>query len=110
MPLDLELVRKPPIGLTRSDRLKITLEGRHTMKQKAAMFMQVKFWLHNEHGVDDAGLSDFYIALLDPNGYPLTTFRDGRTIADYNLVIRSPYHCAADEYDRRPPPSGPRPY
>lgn len=110
MSLDLELVRKPPIGLARSDRLKITLDGRHTMKQKLAMVAQVKFWLHNEHGVDDAGASDFYIALLDPNGYPLTTFRDGRTIADYNLVIRSPYHCAADEYDRRQALQVPRPF
>jgi hypothetical protein len=108
--MPLQLVRKPPIGNTRNDRLKITLDGRHTMKQKASMLMQVKFWLHQEEGIDNAGPSDFYLALLDPNGYPLTAFRDGRAISDYSLVIESPYHCAADEYDRRPPPSGPRPY
>jgi hypothetical protein len=110
MTLDLDFVRKPPIGNPRSDRLKITLDGRHTMKQKAAMFMQVKFWLHQEHGVDNAGTSDFYVALLDPNGYPLTALRDGRCFSDFDLVIRSPYHCAADEYDRRQPPSFPQPY
>lgn len=108
--MPLQLVRKPPIGNTRSDRLKITLDGRHTMKQKLAMFTQVKFWLHEEHGVDDAGVSDFYLALLDPNGYPLTAFRDGRAICDYNLLIQSPYHCAADEYDRHQPPPVPRPF
>ena len=110
MSLDLELVRKPPIGHTRSDRLKITLEGRHTVKQKLAMLTQVKFWLHQEHNIDNAGGSDFYLALLDPNGYPLTAFADGRAISDYHLVIRSPYHCAADEYDRRYPLPGPRPF
>ena len=41
MSLDLELVRKPPIGLARSDRLKITLDGRHTMKQKPAMLRRL---------------------------------------------------------------------
>ena len=60
------------------------------MKQKTSMLMQVKFWLHHEQGIDNAGLSDFYIALLDPNGYPLTTFRDGRTISDYSLCYRKP--------------------
>jgi hypothetical protein len=108
--MPLQLVRKPPIGNTRSDRLKITLDGRHTMKQKSCMLMQVKFWLHQEEGIDNAGPSDVYLSLLDPNGYPLTAFRDGRAIADYSLIIASPYHCAADEYDRRPPPSAPRPY
>ena len=99
--MTIQLVRKPPIGNTRSDRLKVTLAGNHTMKQKAAMLMQVKFWLHDEQGIDNAGPTDLYLSLLDPNAYPLTTFRDGQTITDYNLVIESPYHCAADEYDRR---------
>jgi hypothetical protein len=108
--MPLHLVRKPPIGNTRSDRLKITLDGRHTMKEKACMLMQVKSWLLHEQGIDTVGPSDFYISLLDPNGYPLTTLRDGRAVADYILVIQSPYRSAADEYDRRPPPSGPRPF
>jgi hypothetical protein len=94
------LVRKPPIGNTRSDRLKITLAGNHTFKQKLAMLTQVKFWLHEEQGIDNAGPVDFYVPLLDANGYPLTGFRDGALISDYNIVIESPYHCAADDYDR----------
>jgi hypothetical protein len=108
--MTIQLVRKPPIGSVRSDRLKITLDGQHTLKQKTCMMMQVKFWLHHEQGIDTAGPSDFYLSLLDPNGYPLTTFRDGQAIADYALVIRSPYHCAADEYDRHQPPPAPRPF
>jgi hypothetical protein len=106
--MSIQLVRKPPIGNARSDRLKITLDGQHTMKQKSAMLMQVKFWLHQEHGVDHAGPTDVYVSLLDPNGYPLTSFRDGKAICDYHVVIQSPYHCAADEYDRRPAPPVPR--
>jgi len=108
--MPLQLVRKPPIGNTRSDRLKITLAGRHSLKQKASMLMQVKFWLQHEQGIDTAGPSDLYLSLLDPNGYPLTAFRDGQAFADYILVIESPYHCAADEYDRPHPPPAPRPF
>lgn len=107
--MPIQLVRKPPIGNTRSDRLKITLAGSHTMKQKACMLLQVKFWLHQEQGIDNAGPTDVYLSLLDPNGYPLTAFRDGRSISDYNLIIESPYHSAADEYDKRQPPPFPRP-
>jgi hypothetical protein len=108
--MTIHLVRKPPIGNLRSDRLKITLDGRHTMKEKACMLMQVKFWLHHEQGIDTAGPSDIYLSLLDPNGYPLTNFRDGQAIADYALVIQSPYQSAADEYDRRQAPPAPRPF
>jgi hypothetical protein len=104
----LKMVRKPPIGNVRSDRLKVTLAGNHTMKQKASMLMQVKFWLQHEQGIDSAGPTDVYFSLLDPNGYPLTAFRDGQAIADYILVIESPYHCAADEYDMRQLPPVPR--
>jgi len=96
--MTIQLVRKPPIGNIKSERLKITLDGRHTMKQKACMLMQAKFWLHQEHGIDNAGPTDVWISLLDPAGYPLTTFRNDLSVADYNLVIDSPYHCAADSY------------
>jgi len=96
--MTIQLVRKPPMGKINSERLKITLQGSHTLKQKACMLMQVKFWLHQEHGIDNAGPTDVYLALLDENGYPLTTFRNDLSIADYNLVIDSPYHCAADSY------------
>jgi hypothetical protein len=106
--MPLQLVRKPPIGNTRSDRLKITLAGNHTLKQKASMLMQIKYWLQHEQGIDTAGPSDLYLSLLDPNGYPLTTFRDGQPMSDYIVVIQSPYHCAADDYDRPQPPPVPR--
>lgn len=96
-----QLVRKPPIGNTRADRFKITLSGNHTTKQKIAMLMQAKFFLHEE-GIDNAGITDVYFSLIDVHGHPLTNFRDGTLIADYSLVIESPYHSAADEYDRRP--------
>jgi hypothetical protein len=108
--MTIQLVRKPPIGKMNSERLKIVLAGSHTMKQKACMLMQVKFWLHQEQGIDNAGPTDVYLSLLDPNGYPLTTFRDGQAISDYIAVIESPYHCAADEYDRRQPPPVLRPF
>jgi hypothetical protein len=102
--MTVRLVRKPAFGVAKSDRLKISLGGSHTVKQKIAMLMQVKFWLH-EQGIDHAGPMDTYIPLLDPHGYPLTIFPDGAVIADYNLLIESPYHCAADDYDPRPPAS-----
>jgi hypothetical protein len=78
------------------------------MQEKSAMLMQVKFWLQQEHGIEHAGPSDFYLSLLDPNGYPLTSFRDGKAICDYHLLIQGPYRSAADEYDRRPLPPAPR--
>ena len=76
--MSVKMLRKPPIGNTRSDRLKITLAGNHTLKQKTCMLMQVKFWLQHEQGIGTAGPSDVYLSLLDPNGYPLTYFRDGK--------------------------------
>jgi hypothetical protein len=103
MVMPLRLVRKPPIGNARSDNFKVTLEGTHTTKQKISMLLQAKFFLH-EQGIDHAGMTHVYFPLIDSNGYPLTSFRDGSMISDYNLVVESPYHCAADEYDRRPVP------
>jgi hypothetical protein len=108
--MPLQLLRKPPIGNTRSDRLKITFAGNHTVKQKIAMMTEVKFWLQHEQGIGNVGPSDLYLSLIDPNGYPLTSFRDGRAVCDYNLVIESPYHCAADDYDRRHHLPGPCPF
>ncbi len=78
--MTIQLVRKPPIGNIKSERLKITLAGNHTMKQKACMLMQVKFWLHQEHGIDNAGPTDVYLSLLDPDrlspdNFPQRAFR-----------------------------------
>ena len=96
--MSLQMVRKPPTSKTFNQRLKITLPGNHTLKQKTCMLMQAKFWLHQEHGIDNAGPTDVWLSLLDPAGYPLTTFRNDLSVSDYNLVIDSPYHCAADSY------------
>ena len=96
--MTLQLVRKPAIGNVRAERLKVTLSGRHTLKQKLAMMSLAKFWLH-EHGIDNSGPADFYIPLIDAAGHPLTHFGDGRLITDFDLIIESPYHCAADAYD-----------
>jgi hypothetical protein len=104
--MTVRMLRKPPVGAAKSDRLKITLAG----NQKTCMLLQVKFWLQHEQGIGTAGPTDVYISLLDPNGYPLSTFRDGQAISDYIVVIESPYHCAADEYDRGHPPPVPRPF
>jgi hypothetical protein len=101
--MTVRMLRKPPVGAAKSDRLKITLAGNHTLKQKTCMLLQVKFWLQHEQGIGTAGPSDLYLSLLDSNGYPLTTFRDGQAISDYIVVIEHPYHCAADEYDSRQP-------
>jgi hypothetical protein len=108
--MTVRMLRKPPVGAAKSERLKITLAGNHTLKQKTCMLVQVKFWLQHEQGIDTAGPTDVYISLLDPNGYPLTAFRDGQAISDYLVLIESPYHCAADEYDRCHPPPVPRPF
>lgn len=96
--MTIQLVRKPPIGNFKNERLKVTLRGRHTMKQKLAMFSLAKFMLH-EQGIDNAGPCDFYISPIDAAGYQLTHFGDGKLITDFDIVIDSPYHCAADVYD-----------
>jgi hypothetical protein len=96
--MTIQLVRKPPIGNVKSERLKITLVGNHTLKQKTCMLLQAKFYLQHEQRIDFAGPTDVYIALIDPHGHPLAYFADGNPISDYNLVIDSPYHCAADSY------------
>ncbi len=65
--MTIQLVRKPPIGKMNSERLKIILAGTHTMKQKTCMLMQAKFWLHQEHGIDNAGPTDAYRCSIPPD-------------------------------------------
>ena len=72
------LVRKPPIGKMNSERLKIVLAGSHTMKQKACMLMQIKFWLHQEHGIDNAGLVHGGLFLAQSFGVPVDFGRSAR--------------------------------
>jgi len=93
-----ELIRKPPTNKSFNDRFKITLLGNHTMKQKAAMLLEAKFCLEHEHGIRFAGPSDLYLDLIDEHGHPLTHFANQNLIADWWLRIKSPYHCAADDY------------
>ncbi len=102
------LVRKPPGKTAFTDRMRITLEGNHTAKQKVSMLLQAKFLLQHDHGITFFGPSDFYAAIVDAHGYPLTNFPDGRPIADFYVVIDSPYPCAADDFDRKFRPEPPR--
>ena len=95
--MTIQLVRKPPIGKLKSDRLKATLKGNHTLREKLCMSMQVIHLLKNE-GFLYAGPTDMWIPLIDPDGHELTHFANGKLIADYNIVIDSPYPCAADEH------------
>ena len=107
--MTVQRVRKPPFVKPNYDKIKWTLDGNHTAKQKLAMMTQWKFHLH-ELGIDHIGRMVCYAPLIDAYGHELTTFSDGTQIADYDYVINSPYHCAADEYDRRLTPAGPRPF
>jgi hypothetical protein len=108
--MPLQLVRKPPVGNVRSDRLKIMLAGNHTLKQKASMLLQVKYYLQHEQRIGFAGPTDVYISLIDQYGHPLTHFFNGNAIGDWSILIENPYHCAADDYDRRPIPPVLRPF
>ena len=56
--MTIQLVRKPPIGNVRSEHLKATLAGNHTIKQQACIFMQLRFCLHQAHGIDFAEPTD----------------------------------------------------
>jgi hypothetical protein len=95
-----ELVPKPPIGNVSGERFKISLLGNHTTKQKLGMHTLAKFFLH-EQGIDYAGDMDMYVRPLTPHGHLITHFRDGTPVAGHQLIIRSDYHCAADEYELR---------
>lgn len=81
-----------------SDRMKISLLGYHTMKQKGAMFFDAKFFLEHEYGIRFAGQIDLYPNFVDQHGQPITHFSNGNAIGAYNMIVRSPYHCAADHY------------
>jgi hypothetical protein len=95
--MTIQIVRKPPIGKIKTDRLKVTLKGNHTLKQKLCMSMQAIHHLKLE-GFVNAGPMDMWIPLIDPFGYELTHFSNGNLIADYHIIVESPYHCAADEH------------
>lgn len=108
--MTVRMIRKPPLNKTQTERLKIMLMGNHTFKQKVSMLMQAKFHLQHEHGLAFAGPTDVYVPIIDQNGHPLTHFADGSLIVDFNIVIESDYHCAAEDYDRIYAPLAPRPF
>jgi hypothetical protein len=105
----LQIVRKPPIGKSSSERLKVTLSGNHTLEDKLAMSMEVIHRLRND-GFTNAGTMDLYIPLIGPDGRELTMFANGDLIADFHIIVDCPYRCAADEYDRPAAPPCPRPF
>ena len=96
--MTVQIVRKPPTNKAFNERLKITLAGNHTLKQKTCMLLQAKYHLQHEENIGFAGPTDVYIALIDQYGHPLTHFFNGNAIGDYSIVIDHPYHCAADEH------------
>jgi len=97
MSMSIQIVRKPPIGKIKTDRLKVILTGQHTLEEKECMARQVMHLLINE-GFSFAGTTDMWIPLIDPFGHELTHFSSGKLIADHNIIINSPYDCAADEH------------
>lgn len=105
----LQIVRKQAIGKSSSERLKATLPGNHTLEDKLAMSMEVIHRLRHE-GFTNAGTIDLYIPLIGPDGRDLTMFANGDLIADFHIIVDSPYRCAADDYDRRETPPCPRVY
>jgi hypothetical protein len=95
-----KIIRKPPTAGSGTERLKIALDGRHNLDGMGCMVLQVIAFLH-ELGFDMTGGGHLYIDLLDRDHHPLTFFPDGSKIAEHLIVVRSPYQCAADEYDRK---------
>lgn len=88
----MQLARKPTTGKHGGAlRLKITLDGRHTLKRK----------IRHAHAGEIP-------ASPGARRRPCRPERDGREVFDHQLVIKSPCHGAADEYDRRRVPPAPR--
>ena len=104
-----QIVRKPPTGKSGTERLKISLEGIHNLDGIGCMILQGIAFLH-ELGFDMTGGGHLYLDLLDRNNYPLTQFPDGTLIADHHIVVRKPYPCAADYYDRKFSLDPPKPF
>ena len=92
------LVKKPAIGNIKSERFKLILDGNHTLEEKACMFMQGISLLEHKLGIYRAGISDLWLAPIDAHGFPLTVLSDGQLIAGHQIIVDSPYPCAADIY------------
>jgi len=98
--MDIKIIRKPAVLKTKCERLKICLEGAHSLDEKAAMFLSAIAFLQHK-GFTHAQASDFYIALVDADNYGISHFPDGTLIADHTIVVPAPYACAADHYDKK---------
>jgi hypothetical protein len=105
--MPVKIIRKPPTSKAPAERLKISLLGDHPLDGLSCMFLQVIAFLH-EQGFTHGGGGDFYLSLIDRDRHPLTHFPDGTPVAEHIIAIRSPYQCAADEYDRKFRPEPPR--
>lgn len=81
-----------------SASMKITLQGHHTMKQKGAMFFDAKYFLQHEYNLRSASRIVLFVHFIDQWGHPLTHLPNGNPINGADMVVNSPYHCAADLY------------
>lgn len=91
-------LRKKPVFGQKFDCLDLILDGNHTIKQKIAMMLEVKFVLEHSYNVHYAGPINLSMLLVDCHGHPLTHFPNGEQIGHYHGRLTSPYHCAADTY------------
>ena len=86
------------IGHVKMDRLKIILEGQHSLEEKICMAMKAVAVLEHEHGIYRASDCDLWVSPIDNHNYPLTIFPDGHLIAKRRFIVDSPYECAAKAY------------
>ena len=89
---------KPINSAATTTKLRITLAGHHTLKQKRCMVSQIFSWLEYQQGIINAGQIDLYLPCFDAQGRPLSKFPDGTEIAKHTVTIDSPYSAAADEH------------
>jgi hypothetical protein len=94
MQMTVKLVRIPPIGKIRTERMKITFEGHHALEEKACMFMQAIAVLEHDHRIFRAGECDFWLKPVDADNHPLVLLPDGQSIAEHKLIVDNPYHTA----------------
>ena len=73
-------------------------QGHHTMKQKGAMFFDAKYFLQHEYNLRSASRIVLFVHFIDQWGHPLTHLPNGNPINRADMVVNSPYHCAADLY------------
>ena len=92
------VVRKPASIKAATERLKISLPGHHTIKQKFCMVLQAMHHIQNEIGFSHCLQIDIYVSPADQHQRPYTHFPDGTPIHKDTIVIEGPYSSAADEH------------